>query len=311
MFAGSRRRTRTPSTVSHPARARGAVDTTVTSWPAAWRPLARCPTTISAPPRTSGGYRFDTRQILTLPAPPTLRGRNRGKKGEDLARSEPQPGELRHLRLGRLERREYDPVRLGLAQLTQRPHREAQELAAGLPGEDPDRLQAELPQREIGKLGGLAGAVKGHALDATIREEAQALAQGLPRPTIEVQRVHDVGVAESGLLGEPLRGQYVLQPLPGPGLARELRDFDKAFPGQSLEVKVGQPEGDAQPLRKIPLREGPTLADGGQDLEFTLALALHGDVQKMNTAPAQGSRKKAPAPARSYSVMMDEPEPRN
>src|SRR5690349_5063566 len=269
MFAGSRRRTRTPSTVSHPARARGAVDTTVTSWPAAWRPLARCPTTISAPPRTSGGYRFDTRQILTLPAPPTLRGRNRGKKGEDLARSEPQPGE------------------------------------------DPDRLQAELPQREIGKLGGLAGAVKGHALDATIREEAQALAQGLPRPTIEVQRVHDVGVAEAGLLGEPLRGQYVLQPLPGPGLARELRDFDKAFPGQSLEVKVGQPEGDAQPLRKIPLREGPTLADGGQDLEFTLALALHGDVQKMNTAPAQGSRKKAPAPARSYSVMMDEPEPRN
>src|SRR6058998_870640 len=64
MFAGARRRTRTPSTVSHPARARGAVETTLTSWPAVRRPAAMRATTVSAPPSTSGGYRFDIWQTF-------------------------------------------------------------------------------------------------------------------------------------------------------------------------------------------------------------------------------------------------------
>ncbi len=172
------------------------------------------------------------------------------------------------------------------------PDREAEELAAPLPGEDPDRLEAKLPQREIGELGCLAGPVKGHALHAAIGELAKALSERLPGPAIEVQGVNDVGVAQPGLLGEALPGQHVPQPLSRSGLARELADFNETFPGQTLEIKVRQPEGDAQPLGEIALGQGSTLADGGKDLEIALPPAFHHDVHKLNTRPLRRQEKR-------------------
>ena len=165
-------------------------------------------------------------------------------------------------------------------------------LPARLPREDADGLEPQLAEREVGDLRRLARAEERHALGPSLGKRAQAVAQRLPGPPVQVERVGDVLVREPRLLGHAGRREQIAQALPGRGLPRELDDLDRALLGQALEIEVGQAQGHAEPLGERALGQRLALVDGRQDLEIALVLPLHhlfrnlpeaqADVQQLN-----------------------------
>ena len=94
---------------------------------------------------------------------------------------ETQRGQLGRRGSGRSNVATITPSHSSSAQLGQRPDREAQELAARRRVEDADRLEPELPQREIGELGRLPDPAEREALHAALRGSRAIVSRRLPR----------------------------------------------------------------------------------------------------------------------------------
>src|SRR5881409_1549937 len=82
-------------------------------------------------------------------SPVSCRRRRRPAEGEDLLFRQAQATQLGDLLLWALEARQDEAVELLREQLGDRSHRGAEEMAAALSGKDADRLDAELPERQI------------------------------------------------------------------------------------------------------------------------------------------------------------------
>src|SRR5439155_7022706 len=213
-------------------------------------------------------------------SPFPLGGGQRPAQRQELRGRDPEARELRQVRLGPIEGRNDDPVDLLVEDLSDAPHRKTEEFGARLAREDADRLEAQLLQGDVRELGGLADAVEDDALRAGAREVTEGLAERLTRPPVDTERVRHVVVREAGLLQEALRSHHVAETLARRGLAGELGDLDQALRGQTLEIEVRQAERHPEALRERALGERPPLADGGENLEVSLLVALHGAVQR-------------------------------
>src|SRR5262249_12511297 len=150
-------------------------------------------------------------------------------------------------------------VELLAEQFSDRAHREAEEMAIGLPREHADGLEPEFLERQIGELGGLPRAVEYDPLDAGAGQMAQRLAEGLARAAVDVDRVGHVLVGQPALLRDALGSEEVPEALPRRRLLRELDDLDGSLAGQALEQQVGQTERDAQTLGERSLAQGAAL----------------------------------------------------
>ncbi len=194
-----------------------------------------------------------------------------------------------------VERRDDDAVDVSRGQLGDGPHRQAQEMAAAVALEDVDGLEAELLEREIGQLGGLARAPQRDALHAVLGQLGHGLAQVAPGTPKEVQRVPHVLVGEAGLLGHALGGQHVAQALARVGLGRKLPDLDEALAGEPLDVEIGQAERDTETRCQRALGQRGAFFNGGEDLQLPLDLPLDGHgVQYMNTGPRPSQTTRNP-----------------
>jgi len=202
-------------------------------------------------------------------------------QGETLAGRDPERAQLDHALLRPVERGHDHPVDLLGGQLLQRPDREPQEPAARGAIEHADRLEAELAQREIGQLGRLAHSAEREAPRPGRVQACHGLpeiATGTPQ---ESQGIRHVLVGEPRLLRCALGGQHVAQPLARRGLGRELHHLDEALAREALEAEVGEPQGHAELRGQGPLGDRRPVADGGQDLEIPLVLALHGECSQV------------------------------
>src|SRR3989442_13295878 len=93
-----------------------------------------------------------------------------------------------------------DPVHLFVEDLAQSPDGEPQEIAAALPGKDPDWLEVQLFQGDVRELGGLTGAVEDDTLGSVTRQVAEGFPKDLARATVDVDLGAHVVVREPALL---------------------------------------------------------------------------------------------------------------
>src|SRR5256886_5723835 len=221
-----------------------------------------------------GARAADARRRRVSPPARFSAHRQRAPQRQELLAGEAEACELGDVRLGPIEGRDDDRVEVGARGVGDGAHRQPEEDTALLPVEDGDRLEAQLFQRHVRELGGLAHAVENDPLGSVSGEMAERLTKRLTRPAVDPEGVAHVVVGEPALLEQPLRRQDVAQALPGVGLPRKLGDLDEALLGEALHVEVRQAQRDSETLRQRALREGAPFADGGEDLEVSLAITF-------------------------------------
>src|SRR5207245_3901258 len=105
--------------------------------------------------------------------------RSQAAERDDLLPWDPPAPQMVDVQLRLLERGDHEAVQRRAYQLGHRSDGECEEVAPAVAGEDADRLEPRLFEREIGQFGSLPGAVEGAAFDGVPRQGAERLAHRL------------------------------------------------------------------------------------------------------------------------------------